>query len=195
MSINQLVKPVKKEWLDGHIGGITVDGAFNYKNSQKAPGDVLVLDSNKIAVWQPETAEASANTATALVLATQLSSATSIFRISSDFSHPVSVYSFGSNFIKVKKSGSYLVIFNLEGENNTNAVAIEIAINGFGISETRLVDNPTTTITTPIYNNLFTFRCFTLDVDDEISVIGNSPGGGIFNSSGRGSRLTVVKLD
>lgn len=53
MSINQIVLDEHKFWMDPYINSIKVDGDWEYKESEKSPGEYLVLNANLIANWGP----------------------------------------------------------------------------------------------------------------------------------------------
>lgn len=194
MSINQLVKPVTKQWLDTHIGGVTIDGELNYKNSDKANGDSLVLDANMVAQWVPV-----ANLTLGSVLVARLgqatlnSSLTTYFMYASPAPHPAIYSIVDNNKLYVSETGKYQVISLLFATNSSASIAQEIAVNGVGVSSTRQVSG-ISPILGYIKENNIVFETVSLNAGDYISIIANSPSGAPITTFTNGSFLVISRL-
>lgn len=51
MSLNELIAPSTKPWLNANVNDIKIYNNWTYKTADQLPGKVLVLDSNKVAQW------------------------------------------------------------------------------------------------------------------------------------------------
>lgn len=191
MSINQIVNQNPKKWLDGHVGGVIVDGDLIYDESNKAVGDVLELDSNKIARWQPNSDIHSGSVFVGRIANTPLSSSVITCDILALFPFP-SIYSiFNGNSVRVSEAGDYLVIATLFSTDSIAQISCEIARNGFAAANTRSSTGGSNIVSYNKRNNC-SYEILKLNAGDLISVVANASA--ITQVYASGSCLNIIRL-
>lgn len=120
MSLNHYVEDNYKDYLDPYINSIKIDNQFEYKETEKANGDSLVLDSDLVAQWAPVSASTPYGNGIAVRLGsyriTSLQTAAPLVYVapySSIFS-----YVNGSSFVTINEVGTYLMCVNLAYTDN-----------------------------------------------------------------------------
>lgn len=193
MSINQLVAPVYKKWLDAKVGGVTVDGEFVYDAANMVSGDILMLDSNKIAQWTPLSNLTVGSVLLARIQAVNLNSTVVTLNISSIIPFPTT-YTIGSNFVTVNETGQYLVSALLYAGVSVGQMAVEIAVNGVAntSSENVSVLSPKLSY---IESNTYTQIPLKLNAGDVVTFLANSITGATMSVLSSGSILSILRLN
>lgn len=194
MSINQLVKPVQKKWLDTHIGGVIIDGELTYDETNKVENDSLVLDLNKVAKWTPISNLTLGSIFTGRLKSTSLFSGTTVMQVVSVSPFPAIYTLVDGAKIKVSATGEYLVIAVLFSTDTSASYAASVAVNDNTDEYARQVAGPSTILGYNKVNN-YCFTTLLLNADDYITVATNSISGTgvpIFSS---GSFVVVSRIN
>lgn len=162
MSLNEIVDPNYKPWLDPVVNIIKVDGDWSYKESDKTAGDNLVLDSNLVAQWIPLPGNTPYGNAIAVRPASQNItniSSTILLNYLAPFA-PFYTFNTNTNHITINQPGTYLLYANINYNTNVaNSVFIEfekqsdINPNQFNpVVGSKIRSYPGTTVFTPLNN-------------------------------------------
>jgi hypothetical protein len=115
MSLNEIVDPNYKLWLNPVVNSIKIDGDWTYKESEKTSGDNLVLDSNLVAHWTTLPLNLPYGNSIAVRPAAQNISNLSAPLILNYLAPSSPLYSFnnGDNHITILQPGTYLAFANI----------------------------------------------------------------------------------
>lgn len=194
MSINQLVKPVQKKWLDTHIGGVIIDGALIYDAANKAPNDSLVLDLTKTAKWTPLSNLTLGSVFVGRLGSVSLFSGDTTLNISSLSPFPAIYSIINGNKIQVSETGEYLVTAVLFSTDTTGSYAASVTINGVNDEYARQVAGPTPVLGYNKLNNV-SYAPMLLTAGDYITVIANSISGSGIPILSSGSVIVVSRIN
>jgi len=173
MSINQLVKQVKKSWLDAKVGGVTIDGSLSYDDTNKATGDSLVLDASKIARWIPIAALNFGSVFVGRFTNQTLTSSVIVLPIVSINPFPAAAYSLIDGNLHINATGNYLCMVQLFSTDTIASMAIEVKVNSTAVANSQNV-SPESPILSFNKRNVGTFQPLKLNAGDVVSVIANA---------------------
>lgn len=194
MSINQLVKPVTKKWLDTNIGGVIIDGELTYDEANKVAGDSLVLDITKTAKWTPTANIPVGNAFVGRLASTTLTGSTAIrLGITSLYPYPTIYSIINGTSVRVSDAGTYLVICGVFSTDSSAAFDVDFQKNGSSLGSSKQVTSITPILSYNKVNN-FTFTPISLSPGDDILVTASCPGGTV-NTYSTGSFLLISKID
>ena len=126
MSLNEIVDPNYKPWLNPVVNSIKIDGDWTYKESDKTAGDSLVLNSNLIAKWSTVPLDSPYGNGIAARPAAQNITNISAPLILNYLAPSSPLYSFnsGNNHITIIQPGIYIAFANITYHNNVNSTIL-----------------------------------------------------------------------
>ena len=194
MSVNQLVQPTPKRWLDGYIGGVIVDGSLTYDTGNMAVGDGLVLDTNKIARWDVPSYANSGSVFVGRLASTTLSTSVVKYSIAPLYPYPAIYSIVDGTDLTVSEAGDYVVISMLYSNSSTASIAQIVTVNSSSQAPSRQVSGPSAIFTVINQNNL-TYLPVTLAAGQHISIEANSASGGAITTFGTGSFVMMMRVN